>query len=68
MNCRAVISEEVCATAGIAADALPRSEVTIRGRDEPMIVRSVDDPAVLTGLVDTAAQAVADRKHAADAG
>ena len=49
-------------------DALPRSEVAIRGRDEPMIVRSVDDPAVLTGLVDTAAQAVADRKHAAHAG
>jgi adenylate cyclase len=68
MNCRAVVSEEVFTTAGIAADALPRSEVAIRGRDEPMIVRSVDDPAVLTGLVDTAAQAVADRKHAAHAG
>jgi adenylate cyclase len=64
MNCRAVISEEVCATAGIAADTLPRSEVAIRGRDEPMIVRSVDDPAVLTGLVDAAAQTPSDRKRA----
>jgi hypothetical protein len=33
-----------------------------------MIVRSVDDPAVLTGLVDAAAQASADKKHAAHAG
>ncbi|HEU5445316.1 MAG TPA: adenylate/guanylate cyclase domain-containing protein [Pseudolabrys sp.] len=65
MNCRAVVSEEVFATAGIAADALPRSEVAIRGRDEPMIVRSVDDPAVLTALVDAAAaKAPADRKRA----
>jgi len=68
MNCRAVVSEEVCATADIAADALPRSEVAIRGRDEPMIVRSVDDPAVLTALVDAAVQASADKKHAAHAG
>ena len=65
MNCRAVVSEEVFATAGIAADALPRSEVAIRGRDEPMIVRSVDDPAVLTGLVDAAAaHTLSDRKRA----
>ena len=65
MNCRAVVSEEVFATAGISADVLPRSEVAIRGRDEPMIVHSVDDPAVLTGLVDAAAaHTLSDRKRA----
>jgi adenylate cyclase len=64
MNCRAVVSDEVFVTARIATDALPRSEVAIRGRDEPMIVRSVDDPAVLTALVDAAAQASADRERA----
>ena len=64
LNCKVVISDEVCATAGIAPDALTRQEVAIRGRDEPMIVRSVDDPAVLTALVDAAAQASAERKRA----
>jgi adenylate cyclase len=66
MNCRAVISEEVCATAGIAAGALERAEVAIRGRDEPMIVRKIEDPAVLPALVDAAASA--EKKHAARAG
>lgn len=55
LNCRAVISEEVCVTADLASDALDRTEVAIRGRDEPMIVRKVEDPVVLTGLVDAAA-------------
>ena len=55
LNCRAVISEEVCVTADLASDALNRTEVAIRGRDEPMIVRKVEDPVVLTGLVDAAA-------------
>jgi adenylate cyclase len=68
MNCRAVISKDVCATAGIPAGALEQTEVAIRGRDEPMIVCKVDDPAVLPGLVDAAAQASADKKHAAHAG
>jgi adenylate cyclase len=44
LNCKVVISDEVCATAGIAPDALTRQAMAIRGRDEPMIVRSVDDP------------------------
>ena len=41
----------VCATAGIAAETLPRSQVPIRGRDEPMVVRTVTDPAVLVSLL-----------------
>ncbi|HET7911522.1 MAG TPA: adenylate/guanylate cyclase domain-containing protein, partial [Pseudolabrys sp.] len=55
LNCKVVISEDVCVTAGIAVDALARQQVVIRGRDEPMIVRCVDDPAELVALVDGAA-------------
>jgi adenylate cyclase len=68
LNCAAVISKDVCDTAGIPADALERTEVAIRGRDEPMIVCKVNDPAVLPALVDAAAQASADKKHAGRAG
>ena len=45
-----VISDEVRATAGLAADALPQQEVPIRGRNEPMIVRSVTDARTLSTL------------------
>ena len=51
LECRLVVSDAVCATAGIAADTLPRSQVPIRGRDEPMVVRTVTDPAVLVSLL-----------------
>ena len=54
LNCKAIISEDVFASAGIAADALTRTEVAIRGREEPMIVRTTDDPGALTGLLDAA--------------
>ena len=68
LDCRAVISDEVCKSAGIAADALTRTEVEIRGHEKPISVRTTDDPTVLTALVDAAAQASADKKHAAHAG
>jgi len=42
LACEAIISEEVRITAGLAADGLPEHEVTIRGRTEPMIVRTVN--------------------------
>jgi len=51
LGCRLVVSDAVCAMAGISADAFPRSEVTIRGRDEAMAVRAVTDPAALAGLL-----------------
>ena len=51
LKCKAVVSEEVCKTASVAADALPRSEVEIRGRDEKIMVCTVTDPAVLEGLI-----------------
>ena len=52
LNCALIVSEEVCKTAGIAPDALTRTEVSIRGRDEPMTVRMATDPTVLASLLD----------------
>jgi adenylate cyclase len=51
LSCEAVISDEVRVTAGIAADALPQQEVAIRGRNEPMVVRSVTEARTLSALV-----------------
>ena len=47
-----IVSEEVHATAGLSADALPQHQVTIRGRSEPMMVRSVGSASTLAALVD----------------
>jgi adenylate cyclase len=52
LACEAVLSEEVRITAGLPPDGLPRQEVAIRGRTEPMVVRSVTDAKALTVLVD----------------
>jgi len=51
LTCEAVISDEVRITAGLADDVLPQHEVPIRGRNEPMIVRSVAETKMLTALV-----------------
>jgi adenylate cyclase len=47
LSCEVIISDEVCVTAGLAADALPTREVEIRGRTEPMHVRTADDAKTL---------------------
>jgi len=52
LACEAIFSEEVRITAGLAADALPEQEVTIRGRTDVMIVRCVADANTLSALVD----------------
>ncbi|WP_430649337.1 adenylate/guanylate cyclase domain-containing protein [Bradyrhizobium uaiense] len=52
LACEAVISDEVRVTAGLADDALPAQEVAIRGRNEPMTVRTVETTRVLSALVD----------------
>ena len=52
LNCTIVVSEEVCETAGIPAGALARAEVSIRGREEPMTVRTAADPTVLASLIE----------------
>ena len=41
LGCEVVLSDEVRTTAGLAADALPSAEVAIRGRAEPLLVRTV---------------------------
>jgi len=51
LACEAIVSEEVRLTAGLSADGLPQQEVEIRGRAEPMIVRSVADARTLSTLV-----------------
>jgi adenylate cyclase len=52
LACEVVLSEEVRVTAGLAADSLPQQEVVIRGRTEPMMVRSVTQAKILSALVD----------------
>jgi adenylate cyclase len=59
LGCEAIVSEEVRVTAGLAADALPAQQVTIRGRSEPMIVRSVTDARMLSALVNDVESAAA---------
>ena len=51
LGCETVISDEVRATAGLSADALPQREVAIRGRNEPMIVRTVVETRGLAKLI-----------------
>ena len=65
LNCTIIVSEEVCKTAGIAADALARTEVSIRGRDEPMTVRTAADPTVLASLLDPQAAQLAEEPQVA---
>jgi adenylate cyclase len=50
--CEAIVSEEIFLTADLPADALPKQQVEIRGRSEPMIVRTVTSTKALSALVD----------------
>ena len=59
LACEVVVSDEVRATAGLAADALPQHDVEIRGRNEPMIVRAIADARMLPALVDQEQSAAA---------
>ena len=52
LNCKVIVSEDVCKTAGIAANALTRTDVEIRGHDEKMTVRTAEDPTVLSSLLE----------------
>ncbi|MGA7389295.1 MAG: adenylate/guanylate cyclase domain-containing protein, partial [Pseudolabrys sp.] len=54
LDCKAIVSDEVFATAGVAASRLARTEVSVRGREEPMIVRTVADPAVFANMLESA--------------
>jgi adenylate cyclase len=48
-----VLSDVVLKTAGLAQDALPIAEVTIRGRADPLVVRTVVDATMLASVFDT---------------
>ncbi len=52
LDCKVVVSEEVCATAGIAPDALARTQVSVRGRDEAIMVYAAADPTALASLLE----------------
>jgi adenylate cyclase len=52
LNCTVVVSEEVCKNAGVAPDGLTRTDVSIRGRDQPMAVCTAADPTLLASLLD----------------
>jgi adenylate cyclase len=47
LDCEVVFSDEVRKTAGLPADSLPSAEVPIRGRVEPLIVRTSRKAAML---------------------
>jgi adenylate cyclase len=51
LACEAIFSEEVRITAGLPADTLPLREAAIRGRAEPMMVRTVASAKNLSALV-----------------
>ena len=51
LDCKVVVSDEVCKTAGLAEDALARRQIAIRGHDEPIAVRTEKDPTVLASLL-----------------
>jgi adenylate cyclase len=59
LSCEVVVSDEVRAAAGLSADALPQHDVEIRGRNEPMIVRTVADARMLPALVNEEQSAAA---------
>ena len=52
LKCTVVISEEVCRNAGLAPEKLTRTEVSIRGRDQPMMVSTAEDPTLLASLLE----------------
>ena len=52
LGCTVIVSEDVCRNAGIAAAGLGRTEVSIRGRDQPMTVCTAKDPALLVSLLE----------------
>jgi adenylate cyclase len=52
LACEAIISDEVHNTAGLSDNDMPRQQVEIRGRAEPMTVRVVTEAKALSALID----------------
>ena len=53
-DCKVVVSEEVCKTAGLSSHVLTQTDVAIRGHDGQMTVRIASDPTVFASLLDPA--------------
>jgi adenylate cyclase len=54
-GCEVILSEEVRKMASLPVDALPKQEVAIRGRAEPMVVRAVAQATILSLLIENGA-------------
>ncbi len=50
LACEAVISEEVFETGALSPGALPQTKVDIRGRVEPMTVRTAERASMLANI------------------
>ena len=50
LGCEALIAEDVCRRAGLAAEALPSREVALRGRSVPLGARTVERASSVTAL------------------
>src|SRR3954468_8954573 len=59
LACEAVVSDEVRTNAGLSVEVLPQHDVEIRGRNEPMIVRTIVDARTLPALVNEEQSAAA---------
>jgi len=59
LGCEAIASDEICVTAGLSDDALPRQDIEIRGRTEPMSVRVITGAVTLAALVEDQTPAAA---------
>jgi adenylate cyclase len=57
LECHVVVSDEVCKTAGLPQDALLATEIVVRGRAAPVVVRAVTEAARLATIFDGATAA-----------
>ena len=55
LDCATVMSDEIREKAGILTDALKGEQIQIRGRDQPMLIRTVADPSRLPSLLNSTA-------------
>jgi adenylate cyclase len=52
LECQLVVSEEVCELAGLQNEAMPRREITVRGRAAPVVVRTAVEAESIASLFD----------------